>query len=261
MNKESILEISNKKNFIFSLDFFKSLLRNIKYYVISKNPFKCDVNDARKVSFSQSGEDLIIKYIFDALKISKPTYLDIGAHHPENLNNTKIFYDLGSTGVNVEANPHLINAFHKERTRDTNLNCGIGIENKSLDFYILSESTLSTFSKAEAEKSCQEGGYQITEVIKIPVISIQEVFRKYFSNSAPDLLSIDVEGWDYEILSAIDFDNTRPTIICIESISFSANGNGLKDERINSLLSKKGYIFYADTNINSIFVLEKLWKK
>jgi hypothetical protein len=70
-----------------------------------------------------------------------------------------------------------------------------------------------------------------------------------------------VEGWDYEILSAIDFDNTSPTIICVESISFSANGNGVKDERINSLLSEKGYIFYADTNINSIFVLEKLWKK
>ena len=255
------MEISNNKNFTISLDFIKSLLRNFKYYVKSKNPFQAEINDAIKVSFSQSGEDLIIKYIFDALNIEKPTYLDIGAHHPEHLNNTKIFYDSDSNGVNIEANPHLIDAFHKERKRDTNLNCGIGIENKSLDFYILSESTLSTFSKAEAEKSCQEGGYQITEIIKIPVISIQEVFRKYFFNSAPDLLSIDVEGWDYEILSSIDFDNTRPTIICIESISFSANGNGLKDERINSLLSKKGYIFYADTNINSIFVLEKLWKK
>ena len=55
--------------------------------------------------------------------------------------------------------------------------------------------------------------------------------------------------------------NKRPTIICIESISFSANGNGVKDDRINSLLSEKGYMYYADTNINSIFVLEKLWKK
>ena len=70
-----------------------------------------------------------------------------------------------------------------------------------------------------------------------------------------------MEGWDYEILSAIDFDNSRPTIICIESISFSANGNGVKDDRINSLLSENGYMLYADTNINSIFVLEKLWRK
>ena len=68
-------------------------------------------------------------------------------------------------------------------------------------------------------------------------------------------MSIDVEGWDYEILSAIDFDNSRPTILCIESISFSANGNGVKDDRINSLLSENGYMLYADTNINSIFIL------
>ena len=251
----------NIKKSYLSFDFIKSLLRCVKHYVISKNPFQAEINDAIKVSFSQSGEDLIIKYIFDALNIAKPTYLDIGAHHPEHLNNTKIFYDLGSNGVNIEANPHLIDAFHEERKRDTNLNCGIGIENKSLDFFILSESTLSTFSKIEAEKACQEGGYKITEIIKIPVISILEVFKKYFFHSAPDLLSIDVEGWDYEILSAIDFDNTRPTIICVESISFSANGNGVKDDRVNSLLSENGYMLYADTNINSIFVVEKLWRK
>ena len=239
----------------------KNRIKKFFYDLFNNLGFFRENDNFKKFSFSQSGEDLIIKYIFDALNIAKPTYLDIGAHHPEHLNNTKIFYDLGSNGVNIEANPHLIDAFHKERKRDTNLNCGIGIENKSLDFFILSESTLSTFSKIEAEKACQEGGYKITEIIKIPVISIQEVLKKYFSHSAPDLLSIDVEGWDYEILSAIDFDNTRPTIICIESISFSANGNGVKDDRINSLLSEKGYMYYADTNINSIFVLERLWKK
>jgi hypothetical protein len=39
-------------------------------------------------SFSQSGEDLIVKFIFDILKIKKPTYIDIGAHHSSYLSNT-----------------------------------------------------------------------------------------------------------------------------------------------------------------------------
>ena len=43
-------------------------------------------------TFSQSGEDVIINFIFNnLLKIKKPTYLDVGAHHPFFLSNTAFF--------------------------------------------------------------------------------------------------------------------------------------------------------------------------
>ncbi|MGB5027475.1 MAG: hypothetical protein WBO38_03165, partial [Chitinophagaceae bacterium] len=39
-------------------------------------------------SYSQSGEDIIVSYLFERMGIKKPTYLDIGANHPIALSNT-----------------------------------------------------------------------------------------------------------------------------------------------------------------------------
>jgi hypothetical protein len=47
--------------------------------------------DFTKVSFSQIGEDLIVDFIFQVRGIQKPTYIDIGAFHPEFLSNTAFF--------------------------------------------------------------------------------------------------------------------------------------------------------------------------
>ena len=41
-----------------------------------------------KATYSQSGEDIIIQYLFDSLKIDKPTYLEIGTNQPLVCNNT-----------------------------------------------------------------------------------------------------------------------------------------------------------------------------
>ena len=76
----------------------------------------------QQISFSQCGEDLIIQYIFNSIGIKNPSYIDIGAHHPFYLNNTAIFSLTGSIGVNIEADPKLINRFRKLRQRDLNLN-------------------------------------------------------------------------------------------------------------------------------------------
>src|SRR5262249_41785767 len=42
-------------------------------------------------SFAQSGEDLIVSFIFAHLKLSQPTYIDIGAGDPIKWNNTYYF--------------------------------------------------------------------------------------------------------------------------------------------------------------------------
>ncbi len=62
-----------------------------------------------QVTYSQFGEDLIVRYLFDSLGIARPTYLDIGANHPKFSGNTFGFYKRGSRGVLVEPNPRLCN--------------------------------------------------------------------------------------------------------------------------------------------------------
>ena len=214
-----------------------------------------------KKSYSQCGEDLIVKFIFDILKIQNPSYIDIGAHHPNYISNTALFYENGSRGINIEPDPSLFKNFLTARKEDINLNIGIGNKNEILDFYIISSPSLNTFSKTEAENYNLEGNYKITSVEKIKVRTLEDILIEHNGGIFPNFLSLDAEGIDEIIIKSIDFDKNYPIVICIETISFSNSGNGLKNKDLIKFIEEKGYLYYADTNINSIFVKESYWKR
>ncbi len=214
-----------------------------------------------KKSYSQSGEDLIVKYIFDVLEVQRPSYMDIGAHHPFDLNNTALFYENGSRGINIEPDPTLIKAFIEHRQDDVNLNIGIADKKAVLDFFIINDPVLNTFSREEAENYHNEGGFRIVEQIKVDVDTVQSILGQYWQGNFPDFLTIDAEGIDEIVLKAIDFDNNFPLIICVETIGFSKSGKGLKNHDLINFIQSHGYLLYADTYINSIFVRRERWER
>lgn len=210
-------------------------------------------------SYSQCGEDMIIRYIFDALHIPTPTYLDIGAHHPTYLNNTFVFYQSGAQGVNIEPDPRLLSAFDKLRPRDTNINVGITEKKGVLDFYVMSVPTLNTFSAEDAHAATREGKTKIDEIIKVPVIPINDVLEDHFSGKALDFVSLDVEGLDLQILRSFNFVRWRPKVLCVETITYSEQHKGKKIPDIERILLDQNYFVYADTHINTIFVDRHVW--
>lgn len=214
-----------------------------------------------KISFSQCGEDLIIKFIFDSLGISKPSYIDIGAHHPYYISNTALLYKSGSRGINIEPDPTLFKKFIRHRPDDRNLNVGIGSSNSVCDFYIISTPSLNTLSKEEAEKYSEQGDYKIKSIEKIKVKTLTDVLNKFSCDEFPQLLTIDAEGVDETIIKLIDFEGNYPIVICIETISFSTSGNGKKNNNLIKYIINNGYILYADTYINTIFVREEIWRR
>lgn len=210
----------------------------------------------RLASYSQTGEDLIIKHYFDSVGITKPSYIDIGAHDPFFLNNTALFYLSGSRGISIEPDPVLFEKFIKARPKDVNLNIGLAAKSGKLKFYKIHPATLNTFSESEAKKY-QKLGHEIIGTQRVKVDTFAKVVKMHFANKTPDLLSIDVEGLDYEILATIDFNKYRPRVICAETIQYSRTGKGKKDTRIPKLLVQKGYRVFADTHINTIYVLNE----
>ena len=101
----------------------------------------------------------------------------------------------------------------------------------------------------------------IKSVEKINVRALSNVLNEFSNGIFPQFLSLDAEGIDELIIKQIDFDKNFPIVICIETISFSTSGNGVKNIELIKLIESKGYINYADTNINTIFVREIFWKK
>ncbi|HEX9513500.1 MAG TPA: FkbM family methyltransferase [Puia sp.] len=210
-------------------------------------------------SYSQCGEDLLVNYVFDMRGVKYPSYLDIGANHPFFISNTAFFYRKGCRGINVEANPHLISSFRRLRKKDTTLNVGVGPVEGEMNFYIISDPTLSTFSKEEADHIVATGKYSIRSVEKIKLITVEQIVNEYFKGKFPDFLSIDVEGLDLVILQSIRFDLYWPKVICVEAAEYSPIGTGARRSDIIDFLVSKGYYEYANTNLNAIMIKKDFW--
>lgn len=113
---------------------------------------------------------------------------------------------------------------------------------------------MNTFSKEEAERLSRSGTYKIEETRQIELITLLQVFSEHLQGKELDFLSIDVEGWDLEILKSIDFENVYPKIICVETLAFGEAANCKKQQATMDFLLGNNYSCYADTYINSIFL-------
>lgn len=209
------------------------------------------------LSFSQAGEDAVIRFLFKDKKIEQISYLDLGTNLPDHFNNTYLFYKDGSRGVCVEADKSLIPIIEKVRPKDKILNVGVSIEGKKeADFYIFEISGFNTFDQAEAKKRESFGTFKITEVVKVPLLDINTIIKNNFK-TYPDLLSVDIEGLDLPVLKTLDFEKYPIPAICVETCVYSENHIRPKDKTIEEFMLTKGYEVYADTYINTIFVNKK----
>lgn len=204
-----------------------------------------------QLSYAQNGEDLVVESIFRLLKIDRPTYLDIGAYEPVICSNTYFFYRKGGRGVLVEPNVDLTPRLKRERPRDTVLTAGIGVDDTAeLDYYVLSAPQLNTFDKSRAEAAIAEsnGKVALLRTVKMPLLNINRAMAEHLG-TAPDYLSIDVEGLDLAILKTLDFARFRPAIFCVEHPETPA-----EREQLLTLLNGHGYTVRGQTYPNTIFV-------
>ena len=208
-------------------------------------------------SFSQAGEDLIVRFFFQIRGIGTITYLDVGANHPIELNNTYFFYRRGYRGVLVEPNVSLCEKLRKVRPDDTTLAAGIGVTAaKEADYYIMTYPALNTFSKEEADHQAEvtKGKIAVKKVIKMPLLNINDVMEEYFKG-APTFLSVDTEGLDLAILKSIDYKRFRPKVICAETLVSSTTKTR---PEIPEFMAAQGYVVRGGSFVNTIFVDSKI---
>jgi FkbM family methyltransferase len=209
-------------------------------------------------SYSQSGEDLIIKFLFNSIGVPQPSYIDLGAHHPSHLSNTKLLYAQGSRGINVEANPELIARFRRSRRKDINLNVGVVAEEhdgETVDLYVMDSSTMSTLSLEEARRLDAETSIKRAKTVRVPGRGLLSIIKEHRGGAFPDLLNVDIEGTDSLVVPALLATplELRPKVICIETVTYSESGTATKRTDLIRAIVDAGYKVHADTSINTIF--------
>ena len=208
-------------------------------------------------SYSQAGEDIIIGRLLKTIGVEKPFYIDMGAYDPIRMSNTYSFYRQGGRGILVEPDYALCNKLRKKRPRDTTIEAGIGTTNGIKTFFEFKEKTLSTFSEEDA-RVAQKRGCPLKGTRQIVVTTFEDIIKKH-NVSHIDVLSIDIEGLDFEILKSMDYTKIRPTIICTETKRYDQDIPG--DATPAALfLKEKGYMLIYSL-VNSIFIDPLVWKK
>ena len=181
----------------------------LKYYIgrlnIRLNGLK------KKHSYSQLNEDNVIDWLTGYKE--KGSYIDIGGFNPDEINNTKLFYEKGWRGINVEPDPKAYELFLKRRPEDINLNTAIGEGEMT---YYENEGDISgnTFIPELAES---RGLTKKGRTIKLT--PLQDIFTKNNINKV-DFMSIDVEGFEDEVLKSNDWTKFKADVICLEGYKY-----------------------------------------
>lgn len=201
-------------------------------------------------SFSQEGEDRLLARFFEG---SAPGfYIDVGAHHPFIFSNTQIFYDSGWRGINIDALPGSMHSFARYRPRDVNLEIAIGQTRSVSKFYVFNVPALNTFDE-ELARSRDHAPFRIERVIEIPLLPLADVLGEHLpAGTDIDFLSVDVEGWDLEVLKSNDWTRFRPKVVLAEL--FGSTIDEASSDPLFVYLASVGYEPLAKTINTWLFV-------
>jgi len=204
-------------------------------------------------SYSQEGEDMILKRLFDKQKTG--FYVDVGAHHPKRFSNTFFFYKKGWSGINIDAMPNSMRLFDKIRPRDINLEVPISDKKQKLKYYMFNEPALNGFSKDLAEKRDGKDNYKIISERDMETSTLEKILEKNLpSGQEIDFMSIDVEGLDFQVLKSNNWKRFRPKFVLVEVLDSSIKE--IANSKEYKYLAEFGYEIFAKTVNTVIFQRE-----
>jgi FkbM family methyltransferase len=202
------------------------------------------------ISYAQHGEDVMLRRAFR--DIWHGFYIDVGASDPVFHSTTKLFYDAGWSGINIEPSAEHYRALVTQRRRDINLQCAVGDREGTITFFEIPGSGLSTTDPNVADNH-RKAEWRM-QPVEVPLRTLGSILAEH---PVPEVhfLKVDVEGAEEAVLRGADFRAVRPWILLVEAT------RPLSIERcdapLRSILEGVGYMFAFFDGINSFFVAEE----
>jgi FkbM family methyltransferase len=167
-----------------------------------------------QISYAYNHEDVLLARVFAGQQVGY--FIDVGANHPIEGSVTKLLSDRGWSGVNIEPNRRLADALRRERPRDITLNVGVASRAGSMELHeVQDEPGLSTMNADHARDYRQRG--RPIRSYEVEVRTLASICEEHVGATAIDFLTIDVEGFEREVLLGADFTRWRPRVLVVEA--------------------------------------------
>jgi FkbM family methyltransferase len=203
-----------------------------------------------KISFSVTGEDLVLDAILKGLKCSNPGfYVDVGANHPYRCSTTWRLKSRNWRGINIDASKQSIALFQKYRPEDINI-CS-AVSDLPSNLYLVSNKRDPFGSGAYVTDSPPpEDPSARTEAVN--VCSLASILETHLPRGVRiDVLNIDCEGHDLSVLRSNNWNKFRPLLILVEDTY------NTPPSPIELFCNKAGYHQVAFTGLTRILVSDR----
>ena len=174
--------------------------------------------------YSQTGEDMILNQM---LGKRKGTYIDIGSGYPIWYSNTYFLYRHGWTGVLVDPIGRNVKYSKFVRPRDTVVHAAVSDLAGTKKFYEFKNYAYSTFDVSLYESRIASG-LELKSSYEVEMINFGNLIDLIPQNSLT-ILSIDVEGYELNILKSIDFNSFSPAIIVVEELDSPFHHSSIRE--------------------------------
>ena len=201
-----------------------------------------------KKFYGQTGEDAILRMI---LPEKNGFYLDIGAGNPIKSSNTYYFYRKGWSGIVIDPIESNKKLFKILRRRDRFIRQIVSGTKNSLNFWEFIPNEYSTSDPIAAEKLISQTTVKLKAQYQVQALRISDL-NLVASPVEPTLLSIDVEGMDFDVLKSNNWNQFLPRVIAVEEW---LNSNEIESD-LGAYLKNLGYVKFAWTSLTSIYVHE-----
>ena len=203
------------------------------------------------ISYAQNHEDVLLQRLFR--ESPSGFYIDVGACHPVVHSVTKLFYERGWHGINIEPILSLSEMLARERPRDINLRIGLSNRQGTSTLYECPTGVgLSTFSEEQA-LDLRRQGYELVEH-STPVTTLAALCEQYADRTI-DFLKIDVEGFEQEVLEGADWSRYRPRVVVVEATRPTTNIASY--EHWEPILLAADYLFAFFDGLNRYYVAQR----
>jgi FkbM family methyltransferase len=199
-------------------------------------------------SYAQNFEDVLLHRVF--ANVAQGFYVDIGAFSPITGSVTKIFYDRGWSGINIEPSS-IFEALKQDRPRDINLNIAILDRDGTVDFL----EDASDLGTSRVDNSTAPARASERSIRSVPCARLDSVLAAHAAGRLINFMKIDVEGAEDSIIRSTDWRKIRPQVLVIEAVAPWTND--LVSQNWEPVLLSAGYKRAYFDGLNLFFVAEE----